>query len=65
MWLTCCALHNLLLEYDGLDTNWEERQLTEDNETSFAMTRLGKPSFHPHASNHDNDVTGDDRISLL
>ena len=22
MWLICCALHNLLLEYDGLDNNW-------------------------------------------
>ena len=65
MWLTCCALHNLLLEYDGLDTNWEEGQFTEDNETSFAMARLGNPSFHPHASNYDNDVMGDESISLL
>jgi hypothetical protein len=23
IWLTCCALHNLLLESDGLDENWE------------------------------------------
>ena len=23
MWLTCCALHNLLLKEDGLDKNWE------------------------------------------
>ena len=23
MWLTCCALHNLLLNIDGLDKNWE------------------------------------------
>jgi hypothetical protein len=21
VWLTCCALHNMLLEVDGLDTN--------------------------------------------
>jgi DDE superfamily endonuclease len=24
IWLTCCALHNLLLEVDGLDKKWEE-----------------------------------------
>ena len=65
MWLTCCALHNLLLEYDGLDTNWEESQLTEDNETSFAMSRLGNPSFHPHPSNNDNGLIGNGSISLL
>ena len=23
VWLTCCALHNLLLEVDGLDARWE------------------------------------------
>ena len=23
MWLTCCSLHNMLLEVDGLDKNWE------------------------------------------
>ena len=23
MWLTCCALHNLLLDVDGLDKNWK------------------------------------------
>jgi len=24
IWLTCCALHNMLLEVDGLDAQWEE-----------------------------------------
>ena len=23
LWLTCCALHNLLLNVDGLDKGWE------------------------------------------
>ena len=23
MWLTCCALHNMLLEIDGLHLNWK------------------------------------------
>ena len=24
IWLTCCALHNLLLDHDGLDENWHQ-----------------------------------------
>jgi hypothetical protein len=27
VWLTCCALHNWLLEIDGLDDDWEGRDL--------------------------------------
>jgi Plant transposon protein len=23
LWCTCCALHNMFLEYDGLSKNWE------------------------------------------
>ena len=28
-WLTCCALHNMLLEIDGLHKDWEECQVSE------------------------------------
>ena len=55
-WLTCCALHNLLLDHDGLDTNWERTQLNEHNDTSFAMERLGNPSLNINTSNNVNDV---------
>ena len=24
VWLTCCALHNMLLNINGLDTKWNE-----------------------------------------
>ena len=27
VWLTCCALHNWLLEIDGLDADWDSQTL--------------------------------------
>jgi Plant transposon protein len=43
IWLTCCALHNLLLESDGLSNKWEqgERSDWEDPwvNTVFTMYR--------------------------
>ena len=55
-WLTCCALHNILLEVDGLDERWEdgvpsdwEGELGENNADEmarfapFAIQRLQDP----------------------
>ena len=28
IWKTCCALHNMLLDVDGLEEGWEEGQVT-------------------------------------
>ena len=56
IWSTCCALHNWLLEVDGLDEQWENGHtqsdwLSEmgdhnpsDQATSFALQRLASPS---------------------
>ena len=41
MWLTCCVLHNLLLNVDGLEKNWE----------------LGVQSDWEGMSSASNDVT--------
>jgi hypothetical protein len=30
IWLTCCALHNFLLEEDGLDAGWDMNQYMSD-----------------------------------
>ena len=30
IWLTCCALHNFLLEEDGLDSGWDMNQYMSD-----------------------------------
>ena len=55
LWLTCCALHNLLLDIDGLDRNWDTTVQSEweqyynehpgrnydmQLETPFAIARL-------------------------
>ena len=54
VWLTCCALHNMLLEVDGLDAPWEgicatsewEGELgdLEESKALRAMRRLLSPS---------------------
>ena len=49
IWLTCCAIHNILLKLDGYDTNWDVSEYTNilnnNNETNnsnvpFALRRL-------------------------
>ena len=59
LWLTCCALHNLLLNKDGLDEDWENGvpSCWEDinnqydmrlkrNNTPFAISKLNS-CFNP------------------
>ena len=50
LWLTCCSLHNMLLEVDGLAKSWEKGEKSPyevDNDDTddlpFAMKRLLKP----------------------
>jgi hypothetical protein len=50
IWMTCCALHNMLLEEDGLTVNWSgvdgEFDFEESSETvPFALQRLNNPSL--------------------
>ena len=47
MFLTCCALHNLLLDHDGLHNNWNEYSAYDTNDIPFAMSRLNQPTSHP------------------
>ena len=35
IWKTCCSLHNMLLQYDGLDTEW-----LDSSKENFAVERL-------------------------
>ena len=51
LWMTCCALHNMLLEIDGLAQGWEngvksDWELQDDIESDlpFALRRLRNPS---------------------
>ena len=48
IWLTCCSLHNMLLEEDGLTVNWagEAGLFDFDNNSEdipFALSRLNNP----------------------
>ena len=59
-WLTCCALHNLLLHNDGLCNNWDISDDGENHEIPFAMSRLDQPTSHPNNSNSTTRVASDD-----
>ena len=50
VWLTCCALHNWLLEVDGLAKGWEngvksnwETEPDDPRDVPFAIRRLRAP----------------------
>ena len=69
VWMTCCALHNMLLEYDGLDESEEWRTPLgdfddDDIETAvpFAVQRLMDPGAI-RGYDTSNMGRGDDRIS--
>ena len=58
MWMTCCALNNMLLERDGFTVDWDgEMGLFDFHEDSdhipFAMRRLKSPSLR-----RDYDTSG-------
>ena len=49
LWLTCCAIHNILLDIDRLDDNWENRtpsnweQINDSHiETPFTISKLNR-----------------------
>ena len=55
VWLTCCALHNFLLDVDGMEIGWESGALSpwetemghhnqHDCERNFALHRLMNPA---------------------
>ena len=65
MWLTCCALHNLLLDYDGLDSNWDNGNNMNGIEMPFAITRLNQPTSHPVDSNSNDGIVPEKLLSTL
>jgi hypothetical protein len=58
IWLTCCALHNWLLEVDGWNQPWEGSlgQFEEDDNVPAAINRLNSP-----AQARSYDTSGDGR----
>eukprot|EP00979_Chaetoceros_neogracilis_P013687 scaffold4001_cov141-Chaetoceros_neogracile.AAC.1 len=72
VWKTCCALHNMLLEIDGLDELWQDSVKcndAEDNdidEPCFALSRLNNPDVDEYnlaRGRADNDSTDDEMNS--
>ena len=44
LFVTCCVLHNIILEYDGYD-NWEEAMLENDEEVERFRRELHWKNF--------------------
>ena len=63
MWLTCCALHNLLLDHDGLSINWDKSDNCDNHDIPFAMMRLNQPTTHPDSSNSTTGAAGNKSIA--
>ena len=65
VWLTCCALHNWLLEVDGLSDGWEngaksywECELDNQKDIPFAIKRLNAPSKSRNMNMQLRDLSG-------
>ena len=66
IWMKCCALHNLLLEEDGLSVNWSGEICLFDYDVDsdkipFAMRRLQNPSLR---RNYDSSGMGPGDIDI-
>ena len=66
LWLTCCALHNMLLKTDGLDKNrdkgvrsdWEDEHNRDRSKvTPYAISRLNRPLLM-----YTEDTTNDSNL---
>ena len=70
VWLTCCALHNMLLFADGLDQGWERGDLSywkreglaidEPPGISFAETRLNRNYSKATGVNDESELNESD-----
>ena len=65
VWLTCCALHNWLLEVDGLAKGWEhgvqsdwETQADDPADVPFAIKRLKAPGRKRYVNMQLQDLLG-------
>ena len=76
LWLTCCALHNKLLEIDGLSEQWMngipsdwETEVDDYDSLPFSLKRLSNPgtcrNFDISGMGMGNDVEKDGIISEM
>ena len=66
LWLTCCALHNMLLDVDGLAAGWEngvqcyyEKELDSRQDLPKALKRLAKPGYKRNYNLSDVGIGND------
>ena len=74
IWLTCCALHNMLLFIDGLDEGWEEGELSHwekinegcraPKNMSFAEIRLNR-DLSSQATDIDESELNDNDYNFI
>eukprot|EP00797_Seminavis_robusta_P021439 Sro3344_g347030.2 (377) ;mRNA; r:5289-6419 len=68
IWLTCCALHNMLLQVDGLSEQWNgEIGLNETDDlrfTPFALQRLGEEQMQQFGS-RQHELESDETVRAL
>jgi Plant transposon protein len=69
LWRTCCALHNLFLEDDGLNYNWEEElgiddeESTDDEDDEYYLDDIDDTNvdlYNFYNGNEQNDEETDD-----
>jgi len=47
IWFACCVLHNVLLEFDGLDSRWEKGVQYDKEDGYFDIAEEGELDSHP------------------
>jgi hypothetical protein len=64
IWLTCCALHNWLLEIDGLDESWEDGVPSDwegelgNHENDGLVNKYATPISRLHSAARNFDASG-------
>ena len=63
IWRTCCALHNWLLDIDGLDVEWSgELGLHDEEDANFALQRLQSTTYDPRHYDTSGIGPGEDVV---
>ena len=80
LWVTCCAMHNMLLDIDGLDKNWQngaksdweifdtDHKNRSQIRTPFAINRLHRHQEMDEMDEddeYDNDIDNNTNISKI
>ena len=67
IWLSCCVLHNMIMEFDGLDARWEKGVHYDKEDGRFDLAEAGEldamfqnnPELVSQNPNYDSSSLGD------